>query len=297
VDPAAVGRLAEILRDARADVVHSHDFTMAVYGAAAARRLGLPHVITMHGSQTVMNRLRRRMALRWAFRRSTAVVAVSEATRDDMLGRLGNRAGPIEVIPNGVPVRPGDASGPCAEFGISSDEIVILAVGNLSERKGHIVLLKAMALLEERGIGVPWRVVIAGRGPQRDVLAAFAKDAGIADRVHLAGHRDDVPDLQAAAHVLCMPSLWEGLPLAVLEGMHAGNCIVASRTSGIPEAIETGENGLLVEPGDVEALAEALGDVLRDDDLRHRLSEAALATARARFSIERMTDGYEALYG
>jgi glycosyltransferase involved in cell wall biosynthesis len=297
VDLKAVGRLADVLSGAGADVVHSHDFTMAVYGAAAARRLGLPHVITMHGSQTVMDSLKRRIALRWAFRHSRAVVAVSEATRDDMRSRLGRRAGPIEVIPNGVPVRPGDASGPRAEFGISSEEVVILAVGNLSERKGHIVLLEAMALLEDRGIGVPWRVVIAGRGPQHDVLAAFAQQAGMADRVHLAGHRDDVPDLQAAAHILCMPSLWEGLPLAVLEGMHAGNCIVASRTSGIPEAITDGENGLLVQPGEVEPLADALEKVVTDEGFRRRLSEASLATARQRFSVERMTDGYEALYG
>ncbi len=297
VDPRAVGRLAAILESAGVDVVHSHEFTMAVYGAAAARRLGVPHVITMHGSQTVLTRFRRRVALRWAFRRSRAVVAVSEATREDMTERLGTGVGSLEVIPNGVPVRPGDAAGPRAEFGISNDEVVILAVGNLSERKGHIILLKAVSLLEERGIGVPWRVVIAGRGEQHDALAAFADESGIADRVHLAGHRDDVPDLQAAAHVLCMPSLWEGLPLAVLEGMHAGNCIVASHTSGIPEAITDGENGLLVEPGKVEPLADALGKVLSDDGLRRRLSAAALATARQRFSIERMTDRYEALYG
>lgn len=296
VDPAAVGRLAELLAGAGVDAVHSHEFTMAVYGAAAAKRLGIPHVITMHGNQTMADKLRRRMALRWAYRRSRSVVAVSQATRTDLLERLGSRAGPIEVIPNGVPSRPGDATGPRAEFGIREDEVVILAVGNLSRRKGHIVLLQAMARLVGEGMDTPWRVIIAGRGDEMENLSAFAEEAGISHRVHLAGHRDDIPDLQEAAHILCMPSLWEGLPLAVLEGMHAGNCIVATRTSGIPEAITSEENGLLVEPGSVDELARAIQRVLEDTDLRDRLSVAALDTARSRFSIQGMTEKYEVLY-
>jgi glycosyltransferase involved in cell wall biosynthesis len=296
VDLPAVKRLDAILRARRVDAVHSHEFTMAVYGAAAARRLGVPHVITMHGNQTMADKLRRRVALRWAYRRSRAVVAVSQATRKDLLERLGPGAGEITVIPNGVPARPGEASGPRAEFGIQPDEVVILAVGNLSKRKGHIILLQAMARLQRAGLKAPWRVIIAGRGDEHDALQAFAREEGMADRVHLAGHRDDIPDLQEAAHILCMPSLWEGLPLAVLEGMHAGNCIVATRTSGIPEAIDSEENGLLVEPGNPEDLADALKRVLEDMDLRGRLSAAALDTARSRFSIAGMADRYEALY-
>lgn len=296
VDLTAGRRLADLLRARGVDVVHSHEFTMAVYGAAACRRLGIPHVITMHGNQTMANALRRRMALRWAFRRSKAVIAVSRATRQDLLKRLGARAGEIQVIPNGVPSRPGTPEGPRAEFGIQPEDVVILAVGNLSERKGHIVLLRSMALLEEQGISVPWRVIIAGRGEEHDRLESFAREKGLTDRVHLAGHRDDIPDLQAAAHILCMPSLWEGLPLAVLEGMHAGNCIVATRTSGIPEAITSEENGLLVEPGDEGELAQALRRVLEDRPLRERLSAAALATAQSDFSIGGMADRYESFF-
>lgn len=296
VDPKAVGRLEVLLRQHEVDVVHSHEFTMAVYGAGAARRIGIPHVITMHGSQKMNDALRRRLALRWAFGRSKAVVAVSRATEEDLKARLGRAARDVVTIPNGIPTRPGRVEGPRAEFGIQDDEVVILAVGNLVERKGHIVLLKALASLTKAGCAVPWRVVIAGRGPEEEALLAFARDAGIADRVHLPGHRDDIPDLQAAASILCMPSLWEGLPLAVLEGMHAGNCVVASRTSGIPEAIQHGQNGLLVTPGSVDELADALRTVLEDADLRERLGSAALASARERFSVAGMADRYEALY-
>lgn len=296
VDRRAARELADALAGRGVEVLHSHEFTMAVYGAAAARRLKLPHVTTMHGNQTMADAWRRRVALRWAFRRSDAVVAVSEATRADLRERLGTRAGNISTIPNGIPSRPGDATGPTQEFGIRAGEIVILAVGNLVPRKGHIILLQALAMLEGKGSAVPWRVIIAGRGEERDRLLAFARDNGMEERVHLAGHRDDIPDLQEAAHILCMPSLWEGLPLAVLEGMHAGNCVVASASSGIPEAISDGVNGLLVPPGDVGALATALERVMRDERLRKRLADAGLDTARQRFSVEGMANRYVEIY-
>jgi glycosyltransferase involved in cell wall biosynthesis len=118
----------------------------------------------------------------------------------------------------------------------------------------------------------------------------------MADRVHLAGQRQDVPDLLAAADVFVMPSLWEGLPLAILEAMLAQKAIVASVTSGIPEAINDGQEGLLVPPGDEAALAEALGRVLSDAALRSRLAAQARARALREFTVECMTDQYERLY-
>ena len=116
------------------------------------------------------------------------------------------------------------------------------------------------------------------------------------DRVTLLGQRWDVYDLHAAADIFVMPSLWEGLPLALLEAMHAGTAIVASRTSGIPEAITDGVDGLLTPPGDEVALRDALVRLLPDASERARLGAAALARARSKFSLDRMTDEYEALY-
>src|SRR5688572_27284282 len=100
IDPGLPRRLAKTLADLRVDVVHSHEFTMAVYGTAAARRIGKPHIITMHANQTTADKYIRRVAMRWAFRRSVTV-AVSEDTRRDMESRLGIREGLIQVIPNG----------------------------------------------------------------------------------------------------------------------------------------------------------------------------------------------------
>lgn len=297
VDPSCAGRLADTLRRHRIDVVHSHEFTMCVYGAAAARRLGIPHVTTMHGNQKMTKKLRRRVALRWAFRQTRTVVACSEATRQDLLEQLGVPPATIHTIRNGVPERVGRGEPVRAELGLAGDDVLIVCIGNIVERKGHIVLLRALAELEDRGETMPWQVAIAGA--HRDgapALRSLIAERGWESRVHLLGARDDVPDLLAAADILAMPSLWEGLPLAILEAMFAGLPVVASRTSGIPEAVLHERTGLLVEPGQPAPLAAALHRLLADPALRLRMGEAGRQRAREEFSIARMTDRYLAAY-
>ena len=297
VDFRCLNELTETLRKAEVDVVHSHEFTMCVYGAAAARRLGIPHVTTMHGSQTVMEKLRRRVALRWAFRHAKLVVACSEATRVDVEDRLGLKAGTVHAVRNGVPERPGRRAPIREELGLSEDELLVVAVGNVVPRKGHLIMLRAFARLEDEGLDVPWRVAVAGdkRDAVPDIEALIA-ERGWGDRVHLLGARDDVPDLLAGADVFCMPSLWEGLPLAVLEAMFAGLPVVASRTSGIPEALDSDRVGLLSPPGEEAPLAENLGAVLRDPELRRALGEAGRERALSEFTVSRMADRYLASY-
>jgi glycosyltransferase involved in cell wall biosynthesis len=294
--PSHVRDFARRLKGRGIDTIHSHEFAMAVHGAVTARLTGCRHVITMHGNQWMTQRLRRRMALRWAFRNSAAVVAVSTDTRVHLEQSLGIRPGRIRTVLNGIPIPQAGPGHVRAEFGIGDDEVLLLAVGSLIPRKGHAILLDALAGLDGEGMDVRWHLVIAGQGPEREALERRVEERGLSGRVHLAGQREDVAHLQSAADVFVMPSLWEGLPLAILEAMFAKTAIVASATSGIPEAIEDGRDGLLVPPGDAEALAAALWRVLTDRSLRNRLVESAHERAHASFSINRMADAYEDLY-
>ena len=289
--------MIQLLGTRRVDVVHSHEFTMAVYGAAAARWLGVPHIITMHGSQYVMAKWRRRAALQLAFRSSAHVVGCSADTTAHLEREMGIAPGSlIRTVTNGVPFRAGDRHAVRRGLSAADDEILLFAAGNLIERKGHAVLIRALAALRPPASAVRWRLAIAGQGVELDRLRSLAAECGVGDRVHLLGQRGDIMDLQSAADVFVMPSLWEGLPLALLEAMHAGSAIVASRTSGIPEAITDGVEGILTPPGDADALAAALATVLTSSDLRARLGASARSRAHAQFSMERMTDEYEALY-
>lgn len=290
--------LTRMLRELHVDVVHSHEFTMAVYGTAAARWLGVPHVITMHGNETMTKVLRRRLALRWAFRHSQASVGCSRATKESLDADLGLASDRLGVVLNGVPTPKGSPDGVRREIGLREGELLLFAAGTVVPRKGHMVLLQALKRIATEGCAVPWRLAIAGwrTGDEPARLDAFIAEHGLGDRVRLLGQRGDVADWLAAADLFVMPSLWEGLPLAILEAMLAGKVIVASATSGIPEAIVHDQHGLLVPPGGVESLASALRLVMEDPALRTRLAEAARARAQREFTIEAMTDRYEALY-
>jgi glycosyltransferase involved in cell wall biosynthesis len=200
------------------------------------------------------------------------------------------------VIPNGVPVRHGERALTRRKLGVDDDEVLILTVGNLRRRKGHAVLIEAVAKLHHAGCTEPWKLAIAGDGRQREELTRLTNAHGIADRVMLLGHRDDIPDLQAAADIFAMPSYWEGMPLSILEGMIVGKAIVASNVGGIPEMLNDGVSGLLVAPGDPLAFAHALRGLIEDPTRRERLGTAARRHAEAEFHVSVMADRYEHLY-
>jgi len=298
VDPTGVGRLLQLFRQHDIDVVHSHEFTMAVYGSTAARILDIPHVMTMHGGLTITTALRRRVALRWAIGRSAHAIAVSNATGRQFANDLGLRAGAFTVVHNGVPLTSGNAERVRREFGCTDGDIVILAVGNLERNKNHRMLLEALVRLQNDGLTVPWRLIIAGGrgGDEHSHLLEYVRSQRLEDRVHVVTRRDDIADLHSLTDIFVMPSLREGLPMALLEAMVAGKAIVASATGGIPEAIVNGREGILVPPGDVEALARGLRTLLTDRMRRRSFAAAALARARQEFTVQVMADRYLELY-
>jgi glycosyltransferase involved in cell wall biosynthesis len=293
LDLAAVRELTTILRDFRADVVHSHEFTMAIYGAAAAKRANARHVITMHGGLYYAAAWRRRAALRWATRRSHALVGVSDATASALERILGIDRSRLHVVPNGIPLRTGVRARLRTELAIAPGELLIVSVGNLYPVKGHAVLIDALAKLRER---TGWRLAIAGRGEEEARLRAQAATAGIGDRVHLLGFRDDVTDILAAGDLFTMPSLSEGLPLALVEAMSFGLPVVVTRVGGVPEVVTDGAEGLLVPPSDAGALASALGALLADSPRRQKMGEAARTRALRDYALSTMADRYERLY-
>jgi len=293
--PCLLG-LVKTLRRRGVDVVHSHDFMIAVYGAAAAALLRRPHVITMHGGRYFAGRWSRRVALRWATRRSAGAVAVSAALQADLASVLRLPRDTIRVLHNGIRPVVGSPDGVRRELGIGDEEPLIVAIGNLYPVKGHIVLLQALRTLLDRPGLARCHVAIAGRGEENDTLRAYAAAQGFADRVHLLGYREDVADLLAAADVFALPSRSEGVPLALLEAMFAGKGIAASAVGGVPEVVTPEREALLVPPDDPASLASALARLLDDSALRYRLGHAARARADRAFTVETMVDGYLHLY-
>jgi glycosyltransferase involved in cell wall biosynthesis len=267
---------------------------MAVYGAWASWRAGVPHVITMHGSRYYAGRLQRRLAMRAAMAASSRTVAVSDSLARAIGHDLWVRRSHVSVMPNGVRYTAPERVTLRDELQLAPDARVLVAVGNLYPVKGHTHLIDAAARLAERHPTL--HVAIAGRGDLAETLWSRARTRGLDGRVHLLGLRDDISAILAAADVFVMPSLSEGLPLALLEAMWAGRPIVASDVGEVGVALNHGEAGALVEPGNVEALAEALDRVLSDREHAQRLADHAARRACAEYDITRMVGRYVELY-
>jgi len=187
---------------------------------------------------------------------------------------------PIErlaVIPNGVDVeryaREVDRDAVRSSIGVAPDAQLAIVVAKLMTQKGHAVLLDALPRVLERVSAL--RVVLVGEGELRGALDARVTDGGLAGRVIFAGNRGDIPQLLAASDLFVLPSLWEGLPMALLEAMASGLPVVATAVSGTREVIEPGRSGILVPPGDADALAEAMLGVLEQPAVAASLGAAA----------------------
>jgi glycosyltransferase involved in cell wall biosynthesis len=291
--PRCVREMAAAFRAHRIDLAHSHEFTMAIYNAWAARRAHIPHVITMHGSRYYAARWQRRVAMRFAVTSSSAVVAVSHDLADHLRHDLHVSRTAIGVIPNGVRARPLPLPTLRRELGLAPDDRIILAVGNLYPVKGHLQLIDALALLPA---GARAHVVIAGRGDLAAALSARAIELGVSERLHLLGLRADIPNLLADADLFAHPSLAEGLPLALLEAMFAGCAIVASDVGEIGSALGEG-SGLLVHPGDAAALAASIGRLLDHPAEARRLGTAAARRAANMYGLDSMVARYADIYG
>ena len=220
---------------------------------------------------------------------SDAVVAPSRVTAGELEEDYGSEV--TAVIPNGVAELPEVA---LKEGGTLSEEgegPVILYAGRLRTRKAVGVLVEAFAQLLE---GAQARLVVAGDGEHRETLEARVEALGIGGSVRFLGAvpRPEMLRWYGTADVFCLPSLYEGFPLAILEAMAAGLPVVSTTVSGIPEAVEHGVTGLLVPPEDASGLAAALGALVADPELRRSMGDAGRRRVAEEFSISKVCGAY-----
>jgi glycosyltransferase involved in cell wall biosynthesis len=291
--PSFARLLADRFVSHKISLAHSHEFGMAVYGAWAARRAGIPHVITMHGSRYYAGRLKRRLAMRLAIASSGAVVAVSHALAEHLSRDLFLARKRVSFIANGVRHGSPPPSTLRSELGLSTESRLVLAVGSLFSVKGHRHLIDAVAELTGRDANV--HLALAGTGHLGPALVRQASELGVAQHVHMLGLRSDVPNLLAGADVFVLPSLSEGLPLALLEAMFAGCPIVATDVGEVRSVLGS-DAGLLVPPGDGRALAAAINRFLVDPVAGRECGRRAIIRAASEYSLERMVERYARVY-
>jgi glycosyltransferase involved in cell wall biosynthesis len=287
--PGDLRRWIDVLRAEQPDVFHAHlNWPLAcrtglLMAAALRVRARVATVqLFIGGPWPVQSPVQRLLVAPTVGR----FVAVSHGVAEQLHASFGVPLTKLRVVHNGIRV---------ADFAdVAPVRIarapVVLTTARLDPQKGLPVLLEAATKLPDVSF------VVAGDGPERPVLAERARTLGVAGRVHFVGHRTDIAGLLAGCDVFVLPSVNEGLPLALLEAMAAGRPLIASAIPGVSEAVVHGQSGLLVPPGDSTALAAAIRRLLVEPDLRRRLASAARARVEREFSAEDMVRGVAAAY-
>ncbi|GAA4201989.1 glycosyltransferase family 4 protein [Streptosporangium oxazolinicum] len=285
----AAARLVRLVRRLRPDVLHAFLYHAYVVGAPIAWLARVPVIVAGRRSLSVFKRIRygSHVLERVATRLTRHVVANAVAVAEDARRTEGLTPEKISVIYNGLP---GSAFLPVVPASIVTDLPVVCCVASLREHKGHRFLVEAMALLADRG--TPCTLVLAGEGPEHDVLARQA--ASLRVDLRLLGLRRDVEALMGRASVVVLASLHEGMSNAVMEAMAAGKPIVATAVGGTRELLSG--RGLLVPPQDPLALADSLERLLRDPGLGVSLGGAARAWALGNLGVDSMIDRHLTLY-
>lgn len=298
-DIGLVFRVAAWLRKEKVDVVHTHLFTADTYGRLAARIAGVPAVFsTVHNIVNPWKGSGRKAIDRLFARLSTAVVGCSEEVTKTLASRDKIPVAKLVSIPNGIDLQKFSSfsgAGVREEFGLPVERQLIGVVGRLHEQKAHDDLFRALALLPQVRARQLTCLVI-GTGDLLAPLTQLVKELGLEDCVIFTGMRTDVPRLVAALDVFVMSSRWEGLPIALLEAMASAKAVLCTRVGGIPDVVIDGDNGVLVNAGDVAHFAQRLDALLQDADLRQRLGHRARETVIARFDVSRTATAYNRLH-
>lgn len=220
------------------------------------------------------------------------IVAISGAVRDVLVDQ-GVPGEKISLVHSAVDASewssPRSAAARDEEFDLQGGVPAGAMVAQFVPRKGHWVLMHALAILKRHGHAP--NMVLFGRGPMRDKVAALARTAGVADKVRFAGFRNDLHRWLGSFDFCVHPALMEGLGVAAMQAGAAGIPVVGGRAGGIPEVVKDGETGLLCPPGDAGAVAEAIARLLTDPETGRAMGRRARARIESRFSIDAMVEG------
>ena len=306
-DAIATLRLARLIREQRPDIVHTHTAKAGALGRIAALLAGRsarPIVVhTFHGHVLrgyfgpVRQRLFKLVETLLA-RETDALVAVSPQVRDDLVALGVAPREKFAVVRLGIElaarVDGADREAARRLLGVPPERFVVGWIGRMTgvKRTGDVLL----ALRELRARGVDATLAMVGDGPDRKAVEEQAYRLGIARHCLYLGYQEEVAGWYAALDALVLPSANEGTPVSAIEALATGRPVVATRVGGVPDVIREGEDGFLVEVGDVDALADRLALLANDPALRARMGGAARTRVLSRYAVDRLVDDVDRLY-
>lgn len=288
VDPIAFGEVVARLARIRPRILHTHLVHADVYGQLAGAIAQVPlRLSTKHGFNEFREGRWFGLADRTVGSLAHVHIAISQGLARYLAETEGFREEAFEIVHYGIAA--GDSASPYA-----GTEPRLLCVGRLIPIKGHLVLLRALARARARVPGVT--LDIAGRGPLEPALKAYARELGLGEAVRFLGFVSPVQEAIERAAIVVVPSLGEGFGMVALEAMERGRPVIASAVGGLPEIVADGETGLVVPPGEADALADAIVALAGDLEQAAEMGRAGRERALAEFTPERCADRIEALY-
>jgi glycosyltransferase involved in cell wall biosynthesis len=303
-DILAVFELVSLIKKERYVIVHTHNSKAGFIGRLAAKIAGVPVIVhTVHGFafhpyEKFWRRkifiFLERLATRWC----DVMIVISEAMVNWAVKERIVTCDKIVKIYSGIEIDKflfqTNISAKRKAWGIKDDELVIGEVAKLWEGKGQDILLAAIPEIIREVSNL--KVIFVGEGELEHRLKNIAYKLNIQDKIIFTGFRADIPEITSVFDIACLPTLWEGMGRSVLEAMVSGKPVVASRVGGIVDLVQDGVTGILVEPGDYQALAKAIIRLLKDKGLRQKMGEEARKRVDERFSTEKMVAEIEKIY-
>lgn len=290
-------RLHPVLRDCRPDIVHTH---LHVLRYALPFLLLLKQASLLHTVHNLAEREiepRARWIQRYAFNHGVVPVAVANEVAVS-LERL-YRIQPCRVILNGIPTdryaRPQIPRKHWrAREGFCDEDVLFVCAARFAPQKNHALLLKAFA--QGPASDPNAHLVLVGDGALREQTEQQAGALSLARQVHFLGLRTDIPDVLGAMDVFVLSSDYEGNPLSVMEAMASGLPVVSTGVGGVSDLVQSGKEGLIVRPRDIQGLSDAMVSLLRNREARESLGMAAAQRARENFDMSTMVQAYEEVY-
>jgi glycosyltransferase involved in cell wall biosynthesis len=303
-DVRSLAPVLGVMRSARPDVVHTHGSKGSLAGRPLGRALRIPVVHSAHGFIYLNQRARPRRGIetrRWLtlnFERALApltsvIICVSDWERRNALADRIGRPEQLVVVHNGIePLEPGAPHPALRE--VPGDGPLLGFLARFHDQKAPLAFVDALAAL--RDTGVPVRAALVGEGPLEGAVRSTVERAGLGDRVAVLRFDGDPAPYLAGFDAYVLPSLWESLPIGLLEAMSARLPIVACDVGGVAEVVVHEQTGLLVPPRDTRALADALRRLADDSDAARRMGAAGRARLDAEFTFAAQVRGIDAAY-
>jgi glycosyltransferase involved in cell wall biosynthesis len=308
-DAQSIFQLVRLMKRDRPHILHTHTAKAGAVGRIAALLAGdaRPPIIvhTFHGHvlRGYFDPVRAygfRLLERWLATRTTRLIAVSPQVRDDLVELGVAPAEKFAVIRLGIELDERIATAPDAraetrrQLGVPADAFVVGWIGRMTGVKNTDDVLTALRLLHDRGVDA--YLCMVGDGPDRDRIEHRAHELGVVKRCLFLGYQEQVARFYAAFDGMILPSVNEGTPVSAIESLAAGRPVVATRVGGVPDVVDDGEDGFLVDPGSTAQLADRLEQLARDPALRARMGEHGAGRMGARYAVARLVDDMDALY-